>query len=454
MLCSMLTLSSCVPAPTGIADLERYPQNAHAYYMPENARQTLLNHNEQIDLAKAYTARFFRPWHQKCPSLPQKKAFWGVATYEKKQGYRENLQPWTLPQWEKLVANQHMAAYPSMGKKAITLRNTSLRVLPTNKPFFFAPSKAGEGFPFDYFQNSALWVGTPLLVTHQSADGAWFFAEAGYAYGWIAARDLAWITPKDIALYETGNYAVVTRDALSLYDVTTRVLASSQKAKDSSPNNRFLATAHIGAILPIVAEQEKTLLLALPVETPTGYTTPRMVEASRHDVARFPLPLTPEHIASIANQMIGQPYGWGGLLHNRDCSAAMRDLFTVFGVWLPRNSTQQARKGGTLVQFTTQSPHEKRAAILANAVPFYTLIWFKGHIGLYLGPDPETGSPMLLHNAWGARSRWYGTEGRAIVGKFSITTLQFATERPDVRRNWFYKRMKGYTILPQNAPAE
>ena len=30
--------------------------------------------------------------------------------------------------------------------------------------------------------------------------------------------------------------------------------------------------------------------------------------------------------------MMGQPYGWGGYLFNRDCSLAMRDLFVLWGV--------------------------------------------------------------------------------------------------------------------------
>ena len=57
----------------------------------------------------------------------------------------------------------------------------------------YDPAKAGEGFPFDYFQNSALWPGTPLLITHASRDGAWLFAEAGMVAGWVPAQDVAFV---------------------------------------------------------------------------------------------------------------------------------------------------------------------------------------------------------------------------------------------------------------------
>ena len=75
------------------------------------------------------------------------------------------------------MASLQRNSYPSLARPAITVRNTACRVFPTARPFFLDPGRAGEGFPFDYFQNSALWAGTPLLVTHVSLDGAWFFVE-------------------------------------------------------------------------------------------------------------------------------------------------------------------------------------------------------------------------------------------------------------------------------------
>lgn len=59
------------------------------------------------------------------------------------------------------------------------------------------------------------------------------------------------------------------------------------------------------------------------------------VRVSSSDAVRKPIPLTARAAAEIGNRMMGQPYGWGGYLFNRDCSLAMRDLFVPFGVWLP-----------------------------------------------------------------------------------------------------------------------
>jgi len=44
-----------------------------------------------------------------------------------------------------------------------------MRVLPTNKPAFFAPEQAGGDFPFGDMQNSLVLAGTPLHAPHTSS---------------------------------------------------------------------------------------------------------------------------------------------------------------------------------------------------------------------------------------------------------------------------------------------
>ena len=95
----------------------------------------------------------------------------------------------------------------------------------------------------------------------------------------------------------------------------------------------------------------------------------------------------------------------------------------------------------------------KRERLLQQGVPYYTLIWFKGHIGLYLGPDPVSGEPLLLHNLWGVRTKGEdGREGRAVVGRLVITSLQPGEERSDVEDGRFYRAILGMTVLPGAAP--
>ncbi|HEX9933657.1 MAG TPA: NlpC/P60 family protein, partial [bacterium] len=116
------------------------------------------------------------------------------------------------------------------------------------------------------------------------------------------------------------------------------------------------------------------------------------------------------------------PYGWGGMYQNRDCSATIRDLFIPFGILLPRNGNHQAEEGFGAVDLGMLDPAEKEKTVIQKGIPFLTLLWFKGHIMLYIGH--ERGRALAFHNLWGIRTRTRsGEEGRYIVGEAVVTTL-------------------------------
>lgn len=429
---TILLMAACAPRPGAIADLERHPQMAAAYLDSARAQVPLVGAATQQGLDEDFNQRFFAPWRQERAGLSAAQAFWGLASYGGRQGYAENLQPLDAQRWTRLVASLNQDAYPSLARPAISVRNSALRVFPSQRPFFLDPRRPGEGYPFDYFQNSALWAGTPLFVTHVSADGAWYFVEAGLAAGWLPALDLAWADDEFRRAYQTGRYAVLLRDDLSLFD----------------DQGAFLVQSHIGALFPLAAEEAQTLRVLVPVRDADGQARMRASLVSTRDAAVKPLPLAPARIARVADAMAGQLYGWGGLYENRDCSAFLHDVFTPFGVWLPRNSSAQA-KTGTFIDLKDRSPAEKRAILLREGRPFYSLVWLRGHTALYLGPDLESGAPLLLHNLWAARTHdWRGREGRAPVGRLAVTSLHPGEERRDVRRNGFLERILGITLLP------
>ena len=92
-----------------------------------------------------------------------------------------------------LRRTRNSANIPVKPHTGITVRNTSMRALPSADPFFYDFRKAGEGYPFDYNQSSAVWAGTPLFLSHISQDGQFLAAESPYACGWIDSRDIAYV---------------------------------------------------------------------------------------------------------------------------------------------------------------------------------------------------------------------------------------------------------------------
>lgn len=418
-----------LPAPQGVADLSRFEQRVSAY---AHGEKPLLSAAVQKDFDATFNRKFFSPWRLKKASLDAESAFWGIKHYGAKEGFAENLLPWRCDEWQRLVALQQLDSYPSLARPAITVRNTSLRLFPTERPFFLNPRQAGEGFPFDYFQSSALAVGNPVFATHSSSDGAWIFVESNFAYGWVPTDAIAWVTPALQRRYENGLYAAILHD-----DTTLR-----------SARGDFLTQADLGAIFPVVKRKGSTFSLYVPVRNAEGSAELRVAVATSAHAALKPLALTPAAIARLSDPLMGQSYGWGGLFCNRDCSSNMRDLFIPFGIWLGRNSAEQGQKGGAFYDLRDKSAAEKEQEIKAKGVPFVTLIWLKGHIGLYLGVSPQTDEPLLLHNFWGVHIfDKEGVEGREVVGRLAITSLRPGEERPDVHKDDFYSRVQGMAIL-------
>ena len=142
--------------------------------------------------------------------------------------------------------------------------------------------------------------------------------------------------------------------------------------------------------------------------------------------------------------MMGQPYGWGGYLFNRDCSLAMRDLFVPFGVWLPRNSSAQA-KAWQYISFVKASPAGKEGIIKDEGVPFATLLWLRGHITLYIGtykanPSCSTTSGASVPMTGAAKG------ATSSGGPWSLPSSR--SELPNVRReNLILSRLQGMSVL-------
>ena len=183
---------------------------------------------------------------------------------------------------------------------------------------------------------------------------------------------------------------------------------------------RFMG--RIGTIFPLTGEDKGTLTLAIPVADENRRAVVKRCLVPALDAARFPAVATPLAIASMAAQMAGQAYGWGGMYGNRDCSALVRDLLAPFGVWLPKHSTSQLETGER-VSLEGLTPAQKDEVILGRGVPWLTLVGKPGHVMLYIGKSG--GCPVVFHSLWGLKTvDPDGREGRKIIGRAVITTLE------------------------------
>jgi hypothetical protein len=428
---------AAMPESRICSDLVRLPQDLTVYARQAGWDKSLLAPKEQDLLAERARKAFFAPWRQKAPSTGLKRSLADTFALRREAGFGENLRPFPPEDWAALKDNARPTDFPSLAAHAITVCATSLRAMPSRRPYFLDPDLPGEGYPFDYFQHSALWAGTPLFLSHLSRDGLWVLAETSTSSGWLPLRDTALVDADFERLWQSRPLAVLVRDKVAL-----------RGREGEEP-----VIGHTGALFPMAAACGAGVAapaILYPRRADGGQARPAEAVPPPGAAEPFPLPLTPEKIARVGNGMLGQPYGWGGLLENRDCSSLIRDLFLPFGLWLPRNSAGQGKAGRTEDLGGLDAPARKEY-IAARAVPFFSLIWLRGHIALYLGR--HQGEPVIFHTFWGLRLRGpdpqdrYG-ESRAVIGKACVTGLSPGADLPDIASpNSLLDRMERLVFL-------
>ncbi len=389
-----------------VRDMRTIPQNP-AYY----AKQLKpIPRAKQLAYDREYNRIYFSPWNQGFRIRePKADLLWAIPFVLKRNIYdgRKRLIPLATRQaW---VRNAQMERLGSVGARAISVRHTNLRALPTNTPAYRNPWKSTEGFPFDYLQNSELHLNVPLYLSHYSKDRRWAFVQAAHANGWVPVRDIALVDRRFIRAFKTGRYFISTKDNLWLKD-----------------GKRPYSLIKMSTIFPL-DRSGRWLLFARRGRGGQALIT-RIKRPLKDIVSLKPLPFTPRNVAKIARELYGEPYGWGGKMMTRDCSATTRDFFAEFGIFLKRNSAKQA-KAGHSISIRGMPQKQKRAAILRYAKPFRSMLYVPGHITIYLGH--YKGEPVIMHSYWGIRQKDWS---KYPLCRTIITTTKPGDELPNTRK--------------------
>ncbi len=406
-------ISGCTKTPPpdeAIKDLSLFPQNAQTYV--HNA----LNHTSLLTRQQHYDGVYFEPWNYTKPPFEKEEILWPFASYTSDKSFGENLQPINEAWFEQMRSNGNYESYGTLNKKAVSLTYLDLRNFPTRRPVLKDPKIAGEGFPFDYMQNSGIHANEPLFVSHLSKDGEWAYVFTSYATGWVPLRDIAYINDKVAGEWQKARQIELISDHYPIKDY----------------KGDFVFHSRIGMRLALISIKQEEYV-ALAITAGKNHTaTYSKVHIPRNLASETTLLLNQKNLESIANIMLQSNYGWGGLYAQRDCSSMLRDLYSPFGIWLPRNSSQQA-KVGRVISFEGLSNDEKRQKIKAEAVPFETLLYKQGHILLYLGE--YEGKITVMHNVWGIKTLRNGVSGRKVIGKTIISSLDLGSSQKDYDEN-------------------
>lgn len=387
-----------------VADMKMIPQDPAHY--ADQIKPFLPQEQQKHD--REFNQRYFYPWELNNLDIPEEDFGWEERFVTKKPIYTEKGEMIPHSIYGQWLKNANMANVDTKKYKAITVRHTEVKALPTSKSFYRDPRKVGEGFPFDYNQNSAYHINTPLYISHFSKDKKWAFVRGAYTFGWVKLNDIALVDKTFIEVFKNGKYAMAIKDNLRLYR-----------------NNTQVTIVKLGSLFPAAKDNQRYLIAARDKRGRARIEKVSMQDPSI--LAKKPLAFTPQNVAMLAKEFYGEPYGWGGGYECRDCSATTRDFLGVFGIFLERNSNKQAKEGKSISIAGLQKSLKKKK-IINEAEPFRSLLYVPGHIVLYLGQ--YKGEPVIMHTYWGMRKN---DGSKLITGRTIITSTEPGKERADIR---------------------
>ncbi|MCK4975115.1 MAG: SH3 domain-containing protein [Sulfurimonas sp.] len=403
-------------------------------YIPQEVTHYLQNIKDNIpiyNVQKRYKKYYFSMWNIKRPIESLNSVKWPFASYCVGESYGENFQLLKKSFFDTMLENANFNTYATVNKKALTLKETNIRAYPTIKPLLKDPSLAGEGFPFDYMQNSIIAANKPIFVSHYSKDREWAYIFSSFTSGWIKTDEFVVLNKQYTDKWQKAQQVRIVKEGIPIY----------------SDSGEFLFKSKIGMMFALISENKKTYTIL----TVSSYknSKPLFIKSKiqKNIAQKELLTLNKSNLANIIDEVSVSSYGWGGMYGQRDCSSMLRDLFSPFGIWLPRNSFRQS-KMGKVISFNGMNDEDKIKLIKEKAIPFQTLLYKKGHIVLYVGTYND--EIVVFHNTWGIKTLKDGVEGRIVIGKAVFSSLKLGKNQENYdEESEILRNLKSMNILTQ-----
>lgn len=233
----------CMQKDFTLKDLS-LPQEASSYLADSqdgsnNNQQSIDPQTIRENLKESYLKAWYSPWLDMKVKSNKKEVFWILKEMNKSTGYGEDLKPNAKAFNDELVKSMDIEHYPSVKIKAVVARDSDVRAVPTNKPFYLSQ----KGYPFDRYQNSLIFQGTPVLITHFNTDKTYAHIQSSFVYGWIKVSDLAYMHDKDIELLtHLKDYVMPIKDKIPLY----------------TDHGDFYTNARVGELFALIPQSQKT----------------------------------------------------------------------------------------------------------------------------------------------------------------------------------------------------
>lgn len=242
-------------------------------------------------------------------------------------------------------------------------------------------------------------MGTPVKVL-DVRDG-WFYIQTPDLY-------IGWVDESGIALKTEAEMASWKQAKRFLFNQLSGTALDAPKRKASTVSDLVL-----GDLFEVISAHKKYL----QVKFPDG----REAFVKKADCLSYEQWITPKpevkHVISVAKEMLGAPYLWGGTSCKAvDCSGMIKTAWYAQGVILARDASQQARYGEK-IDFSQ----------LNNLQPGDLLFFGRNaqritHVGIYMGNGRYIHASGLVRiNSVDPNDSLYNiTERKKLVGAIRI----------------------------------
>ncbi len=334
-----------------------------------------------------------------------------VEDLKKKNYFTVQGEPVSDLVYQELTSNLNLTSLPSVIEPqfGFVLQYTPQRFLATTEGFYEAPGD----YDFDYLQNNALEIADPVVILHKSFDGQWFYTLGPSSDGWVMAKDIVLCALKDIQEYSSyTSWSVVTAGKADIF-LDTKL-------------TQFDQSVQMGARFPREKKQETPGVVAVKVPSmrSDGRFAFKTMYLDKNDVNDGFLPYTARTIIKQAFKLLNEPYGWGGMYGEQDCSRFLQEIFSTVGIDLPRDSKDQAKVGTALVTFDPMTPAQteiQKKEFFIKSKDGVLILTLKGHIMLYLGEVDQ--KPFAIHSVWAYREPFDGDDRIRVINHVTVSGL-------------------------------
>lgn len=257
--------------------------------------------------------------------------------------------------------------YGNNYKYGISIRKTNLRFLPIDNALC-----KNYNEDFDYLQNSEIKFNTLLLILFEYKD--WYFVQTYNANGWVKKNDIAFFDTKESFIsYLTNKQFLIVIDKNIIID-------------------------HIyidmGTKINYFKKYKNHYKVIIPKRNNDGYVYFITKNITKNGLSIGYLKYNKKNLIKQAYKYLGTKYGWGGSNNGIDCSGFILNVYSSFGIKLPQDSINQQKSTGNYINISNTT-HKERLKILKNT-KIGSLLYFKGHIMLYLGFINN--KPSIIHS--------------------------------------------------------